>query len=71
MIADALAEIHGAKVMHKDINPSNILYNPLTKQLKIIDFGISAPLSLENPDIETRRSSKALYHTSRPNRPAG
>lgn len=51
MIAGALAEIHDAKVMHKDINPSNIVYNQSTGALKIIDFGIATKLSFENPDI--------------------
>ncbi|MFH0824215.1 MAG: AAA family ATPase [Pseudomonadota bacterium] len=51
-IARALGEIHAAKVIHKDINPSNIVYNSSTGQVKIIDFGISVPLSVENPIIK-------------------
>jgi serine/threonine protein kinase len=31
--------------MRKDITPSNIVWNPETGQLKIIDFGISTELS--------------------------
>lgn len=41
-IVESLEEIHNARVVHKDINPSNILYNPGTQELKITDFGISA-----------------------------
>ncbi len=48
-IADAIMQIHRQKVIHKDINPSNILYNMDTKQLKIIDFGISTDLNTEKP----------------------
>ncbi|MGK7935254.1 MAG: AAA family ATPase, partial [Xenococcaceae cyanobacterium] len=48
-ITESLAVIHTANIIHKDINPSNIVYNPKTKQLKIIDFGISTRLSRENP----------------------
>ena len=48
-IVECLGNIHSAKVIHKDINPSNIVYNHKTKQLKIIDFGISTVLSQENP----------------------
>ena len=48
-ITESLAVIHAANIIHKDINPSNIVYNPETKQLKIIDFGISTRLSRENP----------------------
>ena len=50
-ITESLAVIHTANIIHKDINPSNIVYNPKTKQLKIIDFGISTRLSRENPLI--------------------
>ncbi|NEP55490.1 MAG: AAA family ATPase [Symploca sp. SIO2G7] len=44
---ESLAAIHSANIIHKDINPSNIIYNSQTKQLKIIDFGISTHLSQE------------------------
>ncbi|HEY9601428.1 MAG TPA: AAA family ATPase [Allocoleopsis sp.] len=47
-IVDALGKIHQNKVIHKDINPSNIVLNPQTGQLKIIDFGLSTLLSQEN-----------------------
>ncbi|WP_445627610.1 serine/threonine protein kinase [Nostoc sp. DSM 114167] len=46
-ITESLAAIHAANIIHKDINPSNIVYNPETEQLKIIDFGISTRLSRE------------------------
>ncbi len=44
---ESLGAIHTANIIHKDINPSNIVYNPQTGQLKIIDFGISTRLSQE------------------------
>ena len=47
-ITDSLGQIHAAQVIHKDINPSNIVFNPVTKQLKIIDFGISTRLGSEH-----------------------
>jgi len=47
-----LGKIHRANIIHKDINPSNIVYNPQTKQLKIIDFGISTQLSRETPILK-------------------
>ena len=55
-LADILGQVHQHDVMHKDINPSNIVWNPKTDQVKIIDFGISTELSRENlkacnPDI--------------------
>jgi predicted ATPase/serine phosphatase RsbU (regulator of sigma subunit)/tRNA A-37 threonylcarbamoyl transferase component Bud32 len=43
----ALQDIHAAHVIHLDINPSNVIINSGTQQLKITDFGISSRLSLE------------------------
>ncbi len=48
-IADALGAIHNKNIIHKDINPSNIVFNKKTGKVKIIDFGISTELSRENP----------------------
>jgi histidine kinase len=50
-ITEILGEIHAANIIHKDINPSNIVFNPTTEQAKIIDFGIAAVLSRENPTL--------------------
>ncbi len=50
-IADCLGRIHDQNIVHKDINPDNIVYNVQTKQLKTIDFGISSELPEENPQI--------------------
>ena len=51
-ITSILGEIHAANIIHKDINPSNIVFNPATEQLKIIDFGISTILTRENPALK-------------------
>jgi|GEM_PF-15459 len=45
--AKSLSEIHAARIIHKDINPSNIVLNPETGQLKIIDFGMATTRSQE------------------------
>ncbi|MBF0102232.1 MAG: AAA family ATPase [Desulfobacterales bacterium] len=50
-IVEILKHIHRQNIMHKDINPYNILYNPDTHELKLIDFGISTELARENPEI--------------------
>jgi 50S ribosomal protein L4 len=47
--AENLGQIHAANIVHKDINPSNIVLNRDTGEVKIIDFGISTDLSTENP----------------------
>jgi predicted ATPase/signal transduction histidine kinase/tRNA A-37 threonylcarbamoyl transferase component Bud32 len=54
-IVKTLGQIHSRNVIHKDINPSNIIVNPATGQLKIIDFGISTQLSRENPTLKNPR----------------
>ncbi len=51
--AEALSEIHGARIIHKDIKPGNILIDPETLAIQVIDFGISSELG------ETRRDPKA------------
>ncbi len=48
-ITEILGRIHAANVIHKDINPANIVLNPNTGVVKIIDFGISTRLSRTNP----------------------
>jgi serine/threonine protein kinase len=50
--AEILAQIHAAKIIHKDINPANILLNPETGQVKIIDFGIATVFTRENPTLK-------------------
>ena len=55
-ISEILGEIHQNNIIHKDINPSNIIWNPDTNKLKIIDFGISSIIPREitaaqSPDV--------------------
>ena len=52
-IADILGELHAANIIHKDINPANIVYNRSTNQLKIIDFGIASVCAPEKLSGET------------------
>ena len=49
---ETLGQIHSTNIIHKDINPSNIVFNPATGQLKIIDFGISTQLTREMPTLK-------------------
>ncbi|MDH5682234.1 MAG: DUF2791 family P-loop domain-containing protein, partial [Spirochaetota bacterium] len=50
-ITKAIEGIHKQNIIHKDINPSNIVWNEKDNILKIIDFGISSFLSRENPSV--------------------
>jgi serine/threonine protein kinase len=49
---EILGQIHGQNIIHKDINPSNIVVNVETSLLKIIDFGIASRLPRENPTLK-------------------
>lgn len=51
-VADILGMVHAANVIHKDINPANIVFHPETRQTKLIDFGISTLLSRQNPTLK-------------------
>jgi diguanylate cyclase (GGDEF)-like protein len=46
-IAEALDELHRFDIIHKGINPSNILFNPSTSEVRIIDFGLASEIPLE------------------------
>lgn len=48
-ITDALREVHDAGIIHKDINPSNILYDQSARQIKIVDFGIATDVPSQRP----------------------
>jgi PAS domain S-box-containing protein len=50
-LADILSQVHQQHIIHKDINPSNVVLNPVTRQVKLIDFGIATVLSRENPTL--------------------
>ena len=37
----SLKYCHSRGVMHRDVKPSNIIINPNTKEIKLIDWGLS------------------------------
>ncbi|RCJ15487.1 serine/threonine protein kinase [Nostoc sp. ATCC 43529] len=52
-ITEILGRIHTANIIHKDINPSNIVLNPNTGVVKMIDFGIATRFSRTNPTFKS------------------
>ena len=45
--------LHQECIIHKDIKPANILINPATKQVKLIDFSIASLLPRESQGIQS------------------
>ncbi|MDZ8187235.1 MAG: AAA family ATPase [Nostoc sp. ChiSLP02] len=55
-LCDTLDILYRDRIIHKDIKPANILINPETKQVKLIDFSIASLLpretqTLVNPNV--------------------
>ncbi|MBD2326244.1 PAS domain S-box protein [Alkalinema sp. FACHB-956] len=50
-LADILHDLGQHQVVHKDIKPANILIQPESKQVKLIDFSIASLLPKETPAI--------------------
>ncbi|MBW4562064.1 MAG: AAA family ATPase [Mojavia pulchra JT2-VF2] len=55
-IATILDELHRGSVIHKDLKPANILIDPTSQQVKLIDFSIASLLpketqAIQNPNV--------------------
>lgn len=50
-IARALDQLHQLQIIHKDINPANIVFNVKSGEVELIDLGISSRLSHETPQL--------------------
>ncbi|MBD2552820.1 AAA family ATPase [Limnothrix sp. FACHB-708] len=47
-----LHDLHQQRVIHKDIKPANILIDPESKEIKLIDFSIASLLPKETQEIQ-------------------
>ena len=56
-IATAVGKLHEQGVIHRDLNPSNIVWNPSTGQVKLIDFGLSIRRHLAHAATEPARET--------------
>jgi predicted ATPase/signal transduction histidine kinase len=52
-LSDILHDLAQHHVVHKDIKPANILIDPESKQIKLIDFSIASLLPKENQDSQS------------------
>ena len=59
-IAGILKQVHQNGIIHKDINGANILVNPTTHEIRLIDFGISSRLKLR---VESQINPERLEGT--------
>jgi len=51
-LTETLHYLYQNRVIHKDIKPANILINPESKEIKLIDFSISSLLPKETQEIQ-------------------
>ncbi len=49
-VADALVSIHASGLVHKDINPANVVVNRTDGRIQVIDFDIASRLLRETQD---------------------
>jgi len=56
-IVDAFLHMHSLGISHQDFKPENVCYNPVTEDIKIIDFG----LSLSDEEITMNWIGSPIY----------
>lgn len=64
-VSDILDRLHQLNIIHMAINPSHIVINPDTGEVKLIDFGMASSLTHENAEIRSPRAMDgSLAHIS-------
>lgn len=58
-MTDILMQLHNLNIIHKNINPANIVFNSQTEELKLIDFKIATILNSENTTIKNPHGLEA------------
>jgi predicted ATPase/serine phosphatase RsbU (regulator of sigma subunit)/tRNA A-37 threonylcarbamoyl transferase component Bud32 len=62
-VMKALSGVHGRGVLHKDVNPANLIYNPRTQEVRVIDFGVSTFFATERgQEFDVRRAEGTLLY---------
>jgi len=56
---DAVSYLHSNQIIHRDLKPQNILIYPKTKQIKLIDFGLS---NIDYAKCEMSKSVITLWY---------
>jgi serine/threonine-protein kinase len=53
-IAGAVQAAHAAGIVHRDLKPDNVMYDPETRQVKLLDFGIAMETDISPEERLTR-----------------
>jgi len=53
-IAQAVHAAHAAGIVHRDLKPENVMYDPATRQVKLLDFGIATETDAQTENRLTR-----------------
>jgi serine/threonine-protein kinase len=53
-IADAVQAAHDAGIVHRDLKPDNVMWDPATRRVKLLDFGIAADQDADAGERLTR-----------------
>ena len=53
-IADAVQAAHAVGIVHRDLKPENVMYNPATREVKLLDFGIATDTDIAPEERLTR-----------------
>jgi serine/threonine protein kinase len=53
-IAAGVQAAHDANIVHRDLKPENVMYDPKTRQVKLLDFGIATDTQASSDERLTR-----------------